>query len=75
VFRVDQFHHVGNTAAHEDGSAPENWEQSGGEPVPRGGRTLAVREDPPELVGGPLETNARLVGVSIETDRKRHFLP
>jgi cysteine synthase A len=31
AFRADQFHLVGNTAAHEDGTAPEIWEQSGGE--------------------------------------------
>ncbi len=31
AFRADQFHLEGNPAAHEDGTAPEIWEQSGGE--------------------------------------------
>ena len=31
AFRADQFHLTGNTAAHEDGTAPEIWEQCGGE--------------------------------------------
>jgi len=31
AFRADQFAHPGNPAAHETGTAPEIWEQSGGE--------------------------------------------
>lgn len=31
AFRADQFRLVGNTAAHEEGTAPEIWEQCGGE--------------------------------------------
>ena len=31
AFRADQFHLDGNPAAHEDGTAPEIWEQSGGD--------------------------------------------
>ncbi len=31
AFRADQFHLQGNPAAHEDGTAPEIWEQSGGD--------------------------------------------
>ncbi|KUF10519.1 PLP-dependent cysteine synthase family protein [Pseudoponticoccus marisrubri] len=30
AFRADQFAHPGNPAAHEDGTGPEIWEQSGG---------------------------------------------
>lgn len=30
AFRADQFRHPGNPAAHETGTAPEIWEQSGG---------------------------------------------
>ena len=31
AFRADQFHLEGNPAAHEDGTAREIWEQSGGD--------------------------------------------
>ena len=31
AFRADQFHLEGNPAAHEEGTAPEIWEQSGGD--------------------------------------------
>jgi len=30
AFRADQFHHPGNPAAHESGTAAELWDQSGG---------------------------------------------